>query len=72
MIGRVTQQGLKQASLANLQSNLSRMSQLQGQLSSGKRIVKASDDPAGMVDAMRIRGDQRANAQYARNPLCQP
>ncbi|KAE8764075.1 flagellar hook-associated protein FlgL [Georgenia thermotolerans] len=67
MIGRVTQQGLKQATLANLQSNLSRMSQLQEQLSSGKRIMKASDDPAGMVDAMRIRGDQRANAQYVRN-----
>ncbi|GAA1648183.1 flagellar hook-associated protein FlgL [Georgenia ruanii] len=67
MIGRVTQQGLKQASLASLQSNLSRMSQLQEQLSSGKRILKASDDPAGMVDAMRIRSDQRANAQYGRN-----
>ncbi|WP_127126499.1 flagellar hook-associated protein FlgL [Georgenia sp. SYP-B2076] len=67
MIGRVTQQGLQQASLKNLQSNLSRMSQLQSQLSSGKGITKASDDPAGMVDAMRIRSDQRATAQHARN-----
>ncbi|WP_448074026.1 flagellin [Georgenia yuyongxinii] len=30
-------------------------------------MTKASDDPAGMVDAMRIRSDQRANAQHARN-----
>ncbi|TRW45614.1 flagellar hook-associated protein FlgL [Georgenia yuyongxinii] len=67
MINRVTQQGLQQQTLRNLQSNLSRISQLQQQLSSGKAITKASDDPAGMVDAMRIRGDQRANAQYTRN-----
>ncbi len=67
MIGRVTQQGLQFNALRNLQHNLGRMSDLQLQLSSGKVITKASDDPAGMVDAMRIRSDQRANAQHARN-----
>jgi flagellar hook-associated protein 3 FlgL len=67
MIGRVTQQGLQRTSLINLQGNLSRMSTLQQQLSSGKALTKPSDDPAGMVDAMRIRSDKRANAQYARN-----
>ncbi|MFD1505465.1 flagellar hook-associated protein 3 [Georgenia yuyongxinii] len=67
MIGRVTQQGLQFSALRNLQQNLGRMSDLQLQLSSGKVITKASDDPAGMVDAMRIRSDRRANTQHARN-----
>ncbi|MPV38447.1 flagellar hook-associated protein FlgL [Georgenia subflava] len=67
MIGRITQQGMQQATLRHLQSNLSRMSELQQQASSGKAITKPSDDPAGTVDAMRIRGDQRATAQHARN-----
>lgn len=67
MIGRVTQQGLQQASLLNLQHNLSRMAELQQRQSSGKLITKPSDDPAGMVDAMRIRSDQRATVQHARN-----
>lgn len=67
MIGRVTQMGLQRASLAHLQDNLSRMGQLQERLTTGKVISKPSDDPAGTVDAMRVRSDQRATAQYMRN-----
>lgn len=67
MIGRVTQQGITSTSLRLLQGSLGRTSTLQQQLSSGKAIAKPSDDPAGLVDALRIRSDQRANAQYARN-----
>src|SRR5690554_273486 len=67
MIGRVTQQGLQRASLNQLQGNLSEMARLQERLNTGKVITKPSDDPAGTVDAMRLRGDQRATAQHARN-----
>src|SRR5690625_2261123 len=67
MIGRVTQMGLQRASLAHLQDNLGRMAQLQERLTTGKVITKPSDDPAGTVDAMRVRADQRATAQYMRN-----
>jgi flagellar hook-associated protein 3 FlgL len=67
VIERTTQQSSTSASLRLLQSNLSRMSRLQTELSSGKAFTRPSEDPAGTVDAMRIRAEQRANAQYARN-----
>lgn len=67
MIGRVTQQGITAASLRNLQGSLGRTAELQNQLSTGKAITKPSDDPAGLVDAMRIRSEQRANTQHMRN-----
>ncbi|WP_413451452.1 flagellin [Georgenia phoenicis] len=63
----MTQQGLQRASLNQLQSNLSEMARLQERLTTGKVITKPSDDPAGTVDAMRLRSDQRATAQQARN-----
>ena len=67
MIGRVTQQGLQRASLVQLQENISRMAQLQERLTTGKVVLRPSDDPAATVDAMRLRADQRATAQYSRN-----
>ncbi len=67
MIGRVTQQGLQRASLVQLQDNISRMAQLQERLTTGKTVLRPSDDPAATVDAMRLRADQRATAQHARN-----
>ncbi len=67
MIGRVTHQTVQRSTLANLQQNLSRMSDLQGRLSGGKVITKPSDDPAGTSSALRLRADVRATEQYARN-----
>lgn len=67
MIGRVTQQTIQRTSLANLQLNLSVMSDLQGRMSGGKVITKPSDDPAGTAHALQLRGDKRAAEQYARN-----
>lgn len=67
MIGRVTQQTLQRSTLANLQTNLTRMSNLQGQMSGGKVISKPSDDPAGAAQAMGLRAQQRATKQYQRN-----
>ena len=67
MINRVTHQTVQRSTLANLQLNLSRMSDLQGRVSGGKVITKPSDDPAGTASALRLRGDLRVTEQYARN-----
>lgn len=67
MIPRVTHLTVQRQTLANLQGNLTSMADLQSKLSSGKKITVPSDDPAGASDVLRLRGEQRALAQYARN-----
>jgi flagellar hook-associated protein 3 FlgL len=67
MISRVTQQTVSRSTLANLQTNLATAAALQNQMSSGQKISKPSDDPSGTSASMRLRGEQRAATQYARN-----
>ncbi len=67
MIGRVTQQTVQRSTLANLQLNLSKVSDLQSRMSGGKKITKASDDPAGTAQALALRAQTRATQQYRRN-----
>lgn len=67
MIGRITHQSIQQQSLANLQRNLTAMSALQSQLSSGKRVNVASDDPAVANDMLRLRGEQAALSRQQRS-----
>lgn len=67
MITRVTHQSTQRAALANLQATQSRLAQLQDRASSGKMVTKASDDPAKAADAMALRKEQQASAQYSRN-----
>ena len=67
MINRVTQQTIQRSTLANMQTNLVRMSELQGQMSSGKNITKPSDDPAGAARSMSLRSEQAAATQASRN-----
>lgn len=67
MIGRVTQQTVQASTLANLQLNLSRMSDLQGKLSGGKVITRPSDDPGGTATSLQLRASQRTAEQYSRN-----
>ena len=67
MIGRVTQSSIQSGSLHHLQKRMSSQANLHEQLSSGKRVNRPSDDPAGSVDIMRIRSQQRADTQYERN-----
>jgi flagellar hook-associated protein 3 FlgL len=64
---RITQQSISASTLRGLQANLSRMQNLQAQLSSGKRISVASDDPSGTASAMTFRSQQAADEQYLRN-----
>ncbi|GIG35480.1 flagellar hook-associated protein FlgL [Cellulomonas pakistanensis] len=66
-IGRVTQLTVRNSTLGNLQANLHKMSQLQTQMSSGVKINRASDDPSGTADVLKIQGDQKLLAQYDRN-----
>ncbi|GCD20543.1 flagellar hook-associated protein FlgL [Cellulomonas algicola] len=67
MIPRVTHLTVQRQTLSNLQGNLTSMADLQAKLSSGKKITVPSDDPAGASDVLRLRGEQRALTQYARN-----
>ncbi len=67
MINRVTHLTAQRSSLANLQLNLARMTDLQQRMSGGKVITKPSDDPSGTASALRLRSDQRVTEQYARN-----
>jgi flagellar hook-associated protein 3 FlgL len=64
---RVTHRSMQAGVLANLQDNLTRMGKLQEQLSSGRLISRPSDNPAGTVTALQLRGDIRATEQYQRN-----
>lgn len=64
---RVTNQTMMASARRNLQTNMARLAQLQDQSSSQKKITRPSDDPAAAAEALRVRGQQRANAQYSRN-----
>ncbi|WP_308199885.1 flagellar hook-associated protein FlgL [Actinotalea sp. K2] len=63
----MTHQTVQRTSLANLQMNLGKMSDLQNKMSGGKVITKPSDDPGGTAQALQLRASQRATEQFARN-----
>ncbi|QYF74648.1 flagellar hook-associated protein FlgL [Cryobacterium sp. PAMC25264] len=67
MISRVTNTTQMRAAQANLQASAQRLAQLQEQSTSLKTISRASDDPARAANAMTVRAEQRATAQYTRN-----
>lgn len=64
---RITHGLLSRRALDNMQVNLRRLDALQGQVSSLKRIQRASDDPVGTVGAMRFRAGIGRNEQLDRN-----
>jgi len=64
---RVTHRTIQESTLANLQRNLTSMSSLQEQLSTGRRINRPSDDPTGTVSALQVRAELRTTAQHARS-----
>ena len=64
---RVTQRSVATNVLVGLQGNLSRLGDIQQQLSSGKQINKPSDSPTGTVAAMQYRADLATATQYGRN-----
>src|SRR5690348_6339742 len=64
---RITQQTMAATVLNNLQADIDSMSNIQQQLSSGKRINKPSDDPGGTLQAMQYRASISRSQQYSRN-----
>ncbi|MCL6636897.1 MAG: flagellar hook-associated protein FlgL [Alicyclobacillus sp.] len=64
---RVTQGMLNQQMLLDLETNTARLSALQNQISTGKRINTPADDPVGVVFVMRYKNDIQYYQQYQDN-----
>jgi flagellar hook-associated protein 3 FlgL len=66
-ISRVTQSMMTQRSLGSLQNSLSRLSEIQEQLSTGRILNRPSDSPSDTTASMRMRSALSDQQQYARN-----
>ena len=64
---RVTSSMLINNFLRNLNNNLSRLERTQNRLSTGKRISRPSDDPAGLAYSMGLRANLAALERYQKN-----
>ncbi|MCX7796156.1 MAG: flagellar hook-associated protein FlgL [bacterium] len=64
---RVTYNTIANNILRNLSNNLTRLEKLQSQLSSGKKVIKPSDDPVSASRIMGLRSTLNTNSQYDRN-----
>ena len=67
MFERVTTATIFADSRRNLQNSISALSRAQNAASSQRAITRPSDDPSATADALKIRGQQKANDQYTRN-----
>jgi flagellar hook-associated protein 3 FlgL len=67
MSTRVTGNSIATRVLVNLHQNMSKVSDLQEQLSSGKQINRPSDSPTGTISALQLRSEIRSLNQYGRN-----
>ena len=67
MTTRITEGMSSLGSLAGLQSSAARLAALQSQLSSGQKITKPSDNPAGTASALELRGQLKRAQQYTAN-----
>jgi len=60
--------GMMHAQLTrNLNRTLTEMSKLQEQMTTGRKINRASDDPVGITYSLRYRSELQANVQYQKN-----
>lgn len=64
---RITNQGMLNNYLNNLNRNLTQMQKYQDQLSSGKEIRRPSDDPFAVTRSMSLHTSINQNEQYLRN-----
>jgi flagellar hook-associated protein 3 FlgL len=67
MIARMSSAQAAANLLAGLQETYGRLAESQGQVSTGKRILKPSDDPVGVSVSLGLRRDQAASAAWGRN-----
>ncbi|WP_010278715.1 flagellar hook-associated protein FlgL [Paenibacillus senegalensis] len=64
---RVTQGMMHTQLMRNLNRNLSRMENIQQQMTTGMKLNKPSDDPVGITYSLRYRNELSANEQYQKN-----
>jgi len=64
---RVTQGVIIKNLLRNYGNSMDRMDKLNMQMSTGSRINKPSDDPAGLVTSLRLRTKLHQNEQFKKN-----
>lgn len=64
---RITNGMMQRSALAQLQTGMQQVSKAQDRVSSGLKIQRPSDDPAGASAAMDTRSSLRALEQYQRN-----
>jgi flagellar hook-associated protein 3 FlgL len=64
---RVTSQMIMDSTLRNIEQNQERIETLQGQITSGSRITKPSDDPIGAARALNLEDSIAQSQQYQRN-----
>ncbi|MBV8716336.1 MAG: flagellar hook-associated protein FlgL [Chloroflexi bacterium] len=64
---RITQTMLTQTTLNNIENNMTRIDQLEGQVTSGTRISKPSDDPIGAARALGFQESVDQSTQYLAN-----
>ncbi|WP_121611018.1 flagellar hook-associated protein FlgL [Mesobacillus foraminis] len=64
---RITQSMISSNSLKNISDSYRKMGQLQDQLSTGKKITRASDDPVVAMKGMYYRSNLSEVEQYKRN-----
>lgn len=67
MPSRVTQGMISTQLLRNVSTNLGRLSNLENQLSTARKINAPSDDPVGITFSLRYRSELSANDQFQRN-----
>ena len=66
---RVTSAFQRDESIRQIQSNLERLSDLQRQVSTGKRFTRAEEDPLGATQVLRAERGRRAIDQYSKNGI---
>lgn len=64
---RVTNNTLINNMIRHLNQGLSRLDRYQQQLASGKKVLKPSDDPAGVISIMELRSSLVENEQLLKN-----
>ncbi|UVI29896.1 flagellar hook-associated protein FlgL [Paenibacillus spongiae] len=64
---RVTPSMMHMQLTRNLTRNLTQMQELQNQVTTGRKINKASDDPVGITYSLRYRTELASNEQYQKN-----
>jgi len=67
MTSRISNLSLSQNAIQYLQTNLSQMSTLQMQASTGKKLTKPSDSPVDIGQSLRLRSSLNRNSQIGQN-----